>query len=166
MAKQPTITTDLFLNFKAITCLTDAADSATLAEAKINTGLSIRGMIIWLIHLLEVHMPLAGATCTVRAALSTRQGLTSMPSQIDDGLICRWEQKQDIAAAGALVVVYPHAAHYLPPIPIATPEISLYVDASPDIAGMRAKPVDVRLGMTTSPLDAAAYTEIAETWGW
>jgi len=55
---------------------------------------------------------------------------------------------------------------YLPPIPLATPILSVYAASDVDIASLREALIPMRLGFTTAPLDAAAYTEIAEAWGW
>lgn len=157
---------DAFMNFAVLHADTDASASDTLVEAVLNTGLSIRGMLIWLIHLVEVHVPMAEIDMEFQYCLSTRQGLASMPDLIDDGVISRGGLQTKLTTSGLAILEKPHAMHYLPPIPIATPQVSLYVRAAPDDASARNKPCDMRIGFTTAPLDAAAYTEIAETWGW
>jgi hypothetical protein len=44
--------------------------------------------------------------------------------------------------------------------------MSVYVQSATAHSDGNGKPVNLRMGFTTAPLDAAAYTEIAETWGW
>lgn len=161
---------DLFMNFADVSAMTDAANSGSLVEAAVNTGLSIRGQLIWLIHLIEVTFPIldlhGGTNHQFGMALSTRAGLATMPNIGEGGLIARMTAAMKFTTSGAQMSFTPLVLHYLPPIPLASPQISIYVNTNVDLAGYRAKTIHARLGFTTAPLDAAAYTEIAEVWGW
>lgn len=158
---------DAFLNFATFSGTFDAADSSVLVEIPVNTGLSIRGALIWLMHLVEAHFEFVPAAVTARAALSTRQGLVAMPVLGDDGLVALFELTVLFAgAAYAAPIIQPLVQHFLPPIPLATPQLSLYTATGADVAGMRGDKVDLRIGFTTAPLDGAAYVEVAEAWGW
>lgn len=162
---------DMFMNWADVSFVLDNADTSTLIEKEIKTGLSIRGQLIWLIHIIEMYWPLgpamgAGPGAVLMAALSTRTGLGSFPLAGDDGVITKMEWGWKVATTGAGMALIPQVAHYLPPVPIAAPTISIYGKTNADSSPIRNKTIEARIGFTTAPLDAAAYTEIAEAWGW
>jgi len=158
---------DLYMNFVALEGAIDETDATELMEAVINTGLTIRGALIWLIHLVELYIPMPRVTTArITVALSTRQGLAAMPAIGDDGVIVRASHDFHITTSGMQRFLMPLALHYLPPIPIATPQLSLYIQEDTADADLLGAAVAGRLGFTTTALDAAVYTEIAEAWGW
>lgn len=157
--------TDAFMNFKDVTVDLDAADSSALVSNDENTGLSVRGALIWILHLVQVWLPYkqSAVSSELTYALSTVSGLTSMPSLGDRGLIT----KMHIAFFGAgTLMISPQVQHYLPPIPLAAPQITAYAQTDVNDVPYRGLEIEARLGFTTAPLDAASYTELAEVWGW
>lgn len=166
MGKVQVAPKDAFMNFKGVKVSLDAADSSALVEARLETGLSIRGGLAWLIHKIEVYMKAADADYTLRVALSTRQGLTGIPLLNDDGTVCYFEERGMLVTEGFPIIQRPLQAGYLPPVPLASAMLSLYAKTAADVATLRAKEIELRIGYTTTPLDAALYTELHETWGW
>jgi hypothetical protein len=167
MARKPQAS-DLYMNFATLQGAY-ASTATNLVEVQVNTGLSIRGALIWLIHQVEFeHEAVAQAAVDIepRYALSTRQGLSVMPGLGDDGVISAGRQLLVIVTSGAMSVQQPQVAQYLPPVPIATPQLSLYLIARVANAAVNSKAAKLRIGFTTAPLDSAVYTEIAEAWGW
>lgn len=159
---------DLFLNFAGVASRSHPSAGDSLQETVFNTGLSIRGALIWLIHLVEFnHMDLTANNHGTQMALSTRQGLTVMPELNDDGVIALSEDRLiGTFAAGASRFESPSVQKFLPPIPIAAPALSVYVIARSNHADSIDELCPLRLGFTTAPLDSKTYMEIAEAWGW
>lgn len=158
---------DLYMNFSSFKGALDGTDSTTLVEVIVNTGLHVRASLIWLIHLVEAHVVYPTAAVEIQVAFSTRQKLASIPELGDNGLIALFGQKTVTSAGGFhSLQEAPQRQAFLPPVPLATPAISMYLATVTDVAGVRGQPVAARLGFTTAPLDAQAYTEIVETWGW
>jgi len=54
---------------------------------------------------------------------------------------------------------------FFPPIPLAAPNLTFYAVMDDD-AAHRSLDAHCRIGYTFAQLDAAAYTEIAEAWGY
>ncbi len=158
---------DLYMNFKEITVVTDAANSVTLVEASVDTGLSIRGGFMWLIHLVEMEfdMPFIGTTHSLYAALSVLKGRAVLPTYGQNGLITRYVRTFEALTSGFTNVQEPNRFSFLPPIPVAAPNLSLYAKSSLDHATLRGKDIHCRIGYTTTKLDSAAFLEIAEAWG-
>jgi hypothetical protein len=157
---------DLYMQFFDMAVRMDPTDSTDLTEAVKPTGISIRGKLAFLVHLIEWSHWFDGATNVIHMALSTRQGLTVMPSNTDDGVLGRCDRQVTVTTTGGHSEINPVQMHYLPPIPFAAPQLSLYTETLTDVANLRGDFNRVRLGFTTTPLTAAMYTEIAETWGW
>ena len=167
MAKESS--TDAFLNFKSWISATNATNAETLVEKKLNTGLSIRGKLVWLVHLIEIFIDAraeSGVEARYQWALCTVAGLGALPRLTDKGVIAAGEQLFLFQTNGAESYKTPQQLTYLPPIPLAAPALSLYCRADLDNATFRALDVSVRVGFTTAPLDLGMYTEIAETWGY
>lgn len=162
MAKKPT---DIFLQFAAWT-LTWPAVSTTLVEEPKNTGLSVRGGLMWLVHLVELLGAFSsGATnVTIRAALSIIKGATIMPRPADKGYVAGFSSLSRFTTSGMYEQPLPAVLSYLPPVPIAAPNLSGYIVSDTDVPGLDAKELFMRIGYTTEPLDAKGYAEIAETW--
>lgn len=177
MAKKAT-STDMFLQFAPFAGELGSPTTA-LQELQVGTGLSIRGQLIWLIHWVEFWLDLSAImseTTFVDAefwqVISTRKGLSVIPTLDDDGVVAVCMHQVNVkAAAGtaenvANVNVQPIRQQFLPPVPLAAPNLSLYSVCADSVPVSVAAPSVARIGFTTAPLDAAAYTEIAETWGW
>jgi hypothetical protein len=167
MGKTNVTPKDLFIQYKDISVLTDGADSTTLVSADFDTGLSLRGGIAWLIHMIACQAEVLNVTAEgVRIALSTLKGKTAMPRLHDKGCIDVFSWVAEFLTSGmfALDAVSRHSM--MPPLPLAAPNISLYVQTPTDVAAARGTFVDIRIGYTTMPLDAPIFQEIAEVWGW
>lgn len=170
MAKFAT-TKDLYMNFKDVEVDLDSTTStATLVEAETDTGLTIRGGLVWLLHLIEWYFSddAAAASVTQIACLSTVAGQATMPELTDKGTIAKAQSAFQFATGVGFQfgLMQPFAQHYLPPIPIASPQICLYAKTNVDNSNLDGDTIRARIGFTTAPLDNAMYTEIAETWGW
>lgn len=162
----PSTPTDLYMQFFDMRVRMDASDSTVLAEASKPTGISIRGKLAFLVHLIEWSHWFDGATNVIRMALSTRAGLTVLPNNTDDGVLGRCDRQITVTTTGGHTEINPIQMNYLPPIPFAAPQLSLYTSTLTDVAQLRGDFNYMRFGFTTTPLTAAMYTEIAETWGW
>lgn len=158
---------DVFMQFADIEGSTGAV-SNVLGEFVINTGLSVRGALIWIIHMIEIGFAgsLSGSFKGVEYAISSRGSLATMPELGDHGVLVRGKRLLSFLTSGAALAVEPHRLPFSPPVPIAAPALHLYVQGAADHADGRNKRVDARVGFTTVPLDSALYTEIAEVWGW
>jgi len=162
---------DLYVNFAVAKSAYDAANTTTLMHATIETGLSIRGGLAWLIHFIDFWFaPNNGANAhTQSLALSTRRDLAAMPGLGDQGLIDRCDTYFLYSTAigqGWYPDLRPVRRPFLPPIPIASPAITLYNVVSINEGSLQGKEVIARIGFTTVPMSNALYTEIAEVWGW
>jgi len=159
---------DQFMNFAGVESRTDAVDSTVAEETELRTGLSVRGKLIWLIHQVEWWPTvLTGNIDNIRMAISTRKGLGIVPALTDDGTVCIMENRMvGAAAAGLAEDDSPKKLTFLPPVPIASPTLSVYIASTQNHADAVDKLCAMRIGFTTSELDSAAYTEIVETWGW
>lgn len=165
MAKAPT-PTDVFMQFAAWSLVWPGV-TTVLTEAAIKTGLSIRGGIMWLIHMVElINVNPSVDANAVDVSLSVRDGLNVLPQLDDPGCLAQMRQVATLSTNGRSLSLLPHTAHFLPPIPLAAPNLSLYAVSSIDDAALDGDEVVVRVGYTTSPLDARSYAEIAETWAY
>lgn len=169
MAKAEVMThKDVFMQFKDFRINLDAADSSALVEVTVDTGLSVRGQLMWLCHLIEAWNPIRAFANPVicEMALSTRVGLAVFPEIGDAGLVFKASHAGHVITTGGQTTRDPHQLQYLPPIPLAAPRLSIYAQMDADEAAYRGVLLAARMGYTTTPLDAGAYVEIAETWGW
>lgn len=163
---QNTTPSDLYMNFLDAS-VTLGADSSVLAQSEVSTGLSIRGQLAFLIHLVQFQ-PVAigqGVTADLACCVSTRADLTTMPDLGANGTIDKWFMDLDHAALGTDRMIGPWNHNFLPPIPVAAPKIVTYAKASVNNAVFQNKKINVRIGYTTVKIDSKLYTELAETWG-
>lgn len=151
--------TDLYMQW----CALEVANSViTVQEAYFNTGLSIRGGLMWLIHLVEFyHHGLMGAAQEgEEMGVSALRGLGQViPKPVDKGCIA-YSHLEACLAGG--IFKAPDVHHYLPPLPFAAPNVSLYAQHD---SGAEHR-MFVRIGFTTTPLGAKEYAELAETWAY
>ena len=172
MAKAKETPADLFMQFKTLDGQTDATNGELLEERSYPTGLSIRAPLLWLIHKVSFYFDIPTMMVVpdehlVQIALSTIPGLTVFPLPGDNGLI---ELAEFVIGHGAVgneggfTMQMPMEYNFLPPVPIAAPNLSVYCRQAPDTATLRANKQQVRIGFTTSPIDTEAYAEIAEVW--
>lgn len=159
---------DQFLNFLDLTSKFNAADSSNIEETTWNTGLSIRAGLAFLIHQLEVIFQPFDASNEQILMLATETGKTSLglTHYGDRGVMCMARSRWRVYTQGGGALNQPHVLRWLPPFPIAAPQIVTYLQTSLDEAGLRGQPVGIRLGYTTTEVDGAMYAEIAETWGY
>lgn len=165
-------TTDLYMQFKDVSVALDAANPNDIVEGEVKTGMSIRGGLVWLIHGIEFFFPqeqnaLAAHSILVMA-LSTAKGKAVMPTLAEHGTIAKARRSYAIATTGIGITHAPFTMNFLPPIPLASPSIFVYAKeaSGTNHAELRGEVVEARLLFTTVPMEAALYTEIAETWGY
>lgn len=157
--------TDVFMQF-ASWSLTWAPVTTTVVEEPKNTGLSVRGGLMWIIHMIDitgVFVPIVHGN-TIFACLSTVSGATVQPTAGDKGYLGGFSHTLSAPAAGATNSSLPESIHYLPPVPVASPNISGYISGEFDDTSLDGRTMHIRVGYTTTPLDAKSYAEIAETW--
>lgn len=172
MAKKDDTADDLFMQFKPLPGISNATDSETVSERSYTTGLSVRAPLLWLIHKVEIDFDLATMMVVpdehvTQVALSTISGLTVFPRIGDHGVIAIVDVVVGHGAAGnegGFVLKSPEVEDFLPPIPLASPNLSVYCRSAPDISTLRGIRHDVRIGFTTAPIEKDAYAEIAEVW--
>jgi len=163
---------DIFMQFAALRVALDGVATQTLKEAKLNTGLSIRGGLIWLIHRIEFIadgiLTAAGVSGRLWEALSTLPNQALLPELDDKGCLAQMVRIAEAAAAsdGIGSSIMPKVFHFLPPIPLAAPSLSFYAKTGLHIASMVDEVQTCRIGFTTAPLDQGLYAEIAEVWGY
>ncbi len=156
---------DLFMQFKYID-VTTGADASAIVEGEASTGLSIRGAYGWLIHELQLDVPKPpdGQDFYLNVVLSVVQGETDMPELDDKGVIEKFTSYGLFTTSGYQVKEWcPRKVVWQPPIIIASPHLSLYVQGTND-AAFNSKKFRARLGYTTHPLSSPEYLEVAETW--
>lgn len=156
------------MNFADLSVTLDAANSTTLVEGQFKTGLSVRGQQAWILHSAEVFFADTGAANNIQEiALCTVGELSTMPDLGDKGVILKMRERLLYAgAAFAQNMLRPMEKNFLPPVPIASPNLSIYAKTGTDEAVLRSEEIQVRLGFTTVPMDAKMVLEIAETWGY
>lgn len=159
---------DLFMQWYPIEVTLDAADTTTLTENQITTGLSIRGEYAWLIHRIEYYFDalyLGGAVDNrVDVAVSVAQGAAAMPAINDPGVIHKLSWAYAFGAAGVQFFDLPRVWSSMPPTIIAAPTLSVYANTVADFASYQGQSIQARLGYTTIPIDQKLYLEIAETF--
>jgi len=163
---------DLYVNFKDLSVTLDASDPNTLVSEDHATGLSIRGGLAYLIHKLEVFFPdeqgRLAAHSGLEVGLSTRKGLVALPALGDPGTIAKCQRYFSVATSGMAYDAQPKLVSYLPPIPFAFPNITLYAQelSGTNHASLRGTDVQVRMHFTTEKMSNALLQEISEVWGW
>lgn len=163
---------DSYMNFKAIDLT--MGGTGVLSETTWPTGLSIRGGLCMLIHLVEwsIGEPILVETdgrCLMDYAVSTRGGLATMPyigdSGYIDGGMMNYDAKITTTGYHGVLDLDGMIRHgFLPPIPLAAAQLSFYT--YPTLTTFSAPNISCRIGFTTVELDSRLYTEIAEVWGW
>lgn len=162
---------DTYMNFFTME-VTSNANATVLEVENYNTGAGVATLLAWRIHCIEWwsdHDWTAGANGTkYRLAVSTRKDLTAFPELIDKGTIAVYEDVFSMwgAGTGHLVARWPLKVDYLPPMLVASPNFSFYVQAETNPAGFNSQANYVRIGFTTEKLTESAYREIFETWNY
>ncbi len=168
---------DMFANFFPIEPSVYPVADSTLVSQNFDTGLSIRGGLVWLIHKIEWQIQwklaadaetIAGAYC--QCGISTKKGLTTQLFLADEGLLDLQElasMAQAVTAAGLQwqFIKDRDSEGFLPPIPLAAPNLTFYAMSS-DVSALLFTWASARILYTTMPVDEATYTEIAEVWQW
>jgi hypothetical protein len=159
---------DLYMQFKGHESAWDGSNTTTLVEKEMDTGLSIRGGLVWLIHMVEWFITATLSTDLThhRACLNSVAGQTSLPTLTAIGTLAYVDVIGKCVSSGGGFVSMPIAEKFLPPVPFAKPNLSLYCAMSGNIAAMQGEDVLARICFTTEELDQAMYQEIAEVWGW
>lgn len=173
-------TKDLYTQWVAIDGAFDSSSLSNMSETNMQTNLSVRGKLVWLIHALEFSFDFndgaifsgGGASCDV--ALCTRGGLATMPQHNDPGVIQKFNWGIMLLevgtpadqAVGLAEYLFPKKFTYMPPVPIAAGALSLYAQCRVTPAAFNDNLVNVRIAFTTEELDEKMYVEISEVWGW
>jgi hypothetical protein len=89
-----------------------------------------------------------------------------MPIAGDDGTIMYCERQTFLTTSGAMDTTWPKRYPFLPPVPIAAPELHLYAMVATNIAALYGDTVHGRFGFTTAPAEVGMALEIHEVWGW
>lgn len=155
---------DVFMQF-AVLQATWAAVSTTLVEGSLKTGLSIRGGLLWLIHMIQIyqkHCEITNAVCS--QVVSSIEGLSALPTPTDKGCLEAFSHCRHFTTNGGSVLKMPHEQKFLPPIPFAGPNLSLYLQSTVDAPLLDGTVCYARVGYTTAPIDKDAYAELAEVW--
>lgn len=155
---------DLFMNFATVEA-TWPAVTTVLTEQRHGTGLTIRGGDMWIIHMIEFHMVIPFVSASIaKLVLSTVKGAATIPNAGDKGFIAGASLEYFLNTNGGGILKQPDVQHLLPPMPLASPNVSLYIVSEADDAALDGQTVYARIGYTTVPMDPKAYLEIAETW--
>lgn len=156
---------DVFLNFFSLSVTAGGASNVLATQAH-TTAAGVATQVGWRIHTVE-WFPVRSMTASllVTLALSTRKGLAAMPALGDKGLVAKHETKFVLATSGAgFAPDGPAMQSFLPPIIIATPNLSLYCITDTDHAPQQSVVHRCRIGFTMVELDSAVYTELWQTW--
>lgn len=162
---------DQYMNFFNIESAS-AASSATLVADDNNTGSGMATNLAWRIHKIELttDMTWNGGADGNRLifAVSTRKAASAMPTLSDKGTIAVFQKTFNLFGAGTghTQATDPLVADYLPPLIIASPNLSLYFQSNANFAGAQAKTINCRIGFTTEKLSEGLYREVFETWNY
>lgn len=156
------------MQFKGLCVSLDASDTTTLVSADVDTGLSLRGGIAWLVHAIDVAwMDAVEAVAVVYSvALSTLKGQAVIPDLLAPGCVYRWNLQSTMLTSGRSDIHLQRREVFGPPVPLATPNLTIYASTQVDVAAARGDEIQIRIGYTTIPLEPAIFQEIAEVWGW
>jgi len=154
--------TDMFIQFASLQI--DLTGVLLLSILK-NTGLSVRGGLMWLIHWVELYQSGGcvglAAGGTEYLALSTLNGLPQIPNVGDKGLIAREDFFSTMVTTGASDAWARRRTPFFPPMPLAAPHLVFYARRN---VSTTTAPVYCRVGYTTTHLEAKEYAEVAEVW--
>lgn len=162
---------DQYMNFFTIE-VTSSSNSANIAEESVPTGSGMATNLAWRIHKVEVFSDntWTGYTSGSRQhwALSTRKGLSAIPGLDDKGTLCRFATTIQAfgTPANAYQFTQPLVQDFLPPMIIATPNLSFYFVTETNFAGAQNQVQKLRIGFTTEKLTESLYREVFETWNY
>lgn len=166
MAKRTTLTDDL-MQFASVEVLLDAVNVTTLVTSRLDTNMSVRGTMAWRLHRLDLRMPFSLASSHALAVgLSTRAGLTAVPTFTQRGCIQRWDAEWEAPAPGSIYTMFPVVDMFVPAVPLAAPAIHIYAATDVHLDELRGLKCAVRLGFTTEELDGDMRQELLDVWGW
>jgi len=171
--------TDIYMQFFNMPLDVTGSLYTTMFSAEYNTGLSIRGEYFWLIHKVEFFwlfkalLTAAAYQGVLKACVSTRSGLATMPEPEDAGVVSYSRWFLNFGTTGT----YDHKADpiterdfFSPPLPLAAPKLSVYLQgengSGSAFTWVAGRKLNVRLGITTAPLTSTMYDEIAEAWAY
>lgn len=152
---------DAYVNFKRL-AVTATNPITTIACQNHDTGLSSVAGFGWQIHGIQVYIPLIISAGTVlEIAISTRKDLTIMPKSGDGGCLAQFI----MASTGAQGTISPLQLNdeYLPPMLIASPNLSMYVKASV-ACSLSSTEIQARISYTTKAITDKMYIELIGTW--
>lgn len=156
---------DLYTQFFVVTNSTDASNSTTLTHTRQSTGLSIDGNRFWLIHAIDYDYTITHAASNrMRSSLAVTDTFTAFPEMDQPGVIDVNKFHATIVTQGISVDDWVRTANFLPPIPIANPNITLYNNTSVDNVAHRNVETHARIRYTTIPANQATILEVSQLW--
>lgn len=155
---------DIYLNWFGME-VTSAANSATLQETAMNSMGGIATRIAWRIHVIEMF-PVIGSTTNLglTLAVSTRKNLAEMPAINDKGLVCFHKTTLYVVTSGGGIIHQPAVYNYLPPMIVASPNLSFYCQTDINDSPQQSKVHSCRIGFTAVELTSDVYQELYGTW--
>lgn len=155
---------DIYMNWFGME-VTAAAASNTLSEASMNAMGGVATGKAWRIHEIE-WFPNTSATTSIvlDLAISTRKSLSAMPAINDKGLVAVYRLRTFYTANAMDSTEQPIVRGFLPPMIIASPNLSLYCQTNVDHAAQQSVAHRARIGFTVVELDSDAYRELYGTW--
>ena len=160
---------DIYGQFALVRAFVHGSDTTETVTGKLNTGLSIRHGIIWLIHMVEFftqELHQINADNDLSWVLSTVPEEPVIPELTDKGVIAKSQLEWTVLTSGGGAFELPAVRSFLPPIPIAAPSLNVYFKTADNSSPLYGALVEARIMYTTQEVDdPALYTEIAEVWG-
>ena len=161
---------DQYMNFFTVN-VQSAANSATLVVGNFNTGSGMATNLAWRIHKVELFTENtwdgAAGGAEMLWALSTRKAALALPGLTDKGTITAFRRNITVvSASGAFSSRAPQTADYLPPMIIASPNLSIYCQTVNNFNGGQNHNQEMRIGFTTEKLSEGLYREVFETWNY
>ncbi len=156
---------DVYVNFFPMQVLF-GANASVLVQNNHNAPMGMGLGFAWEIHSIDWYPPpfADGASAIATFAISTRRGLTTMPVLTDKGTLAVFKTSLLWQTSGASYQVLPERTSWLPPVVLASPNMSLYAQVSATHASFNSKLVEARINFTMVELDKALYEELFQTW--
>lgn len=159
---------DIFMNFLPIE-VTHAANATTLVETEVSTGMTPFSNRPWGMSIALVEfgrrLPASETADNMhRMILSTRQGLSSTPNFVDQGVIAESNLVTTLTTSGWTSFYNLDRQQFLPTVLVATPKLSLYASASADSAAYQSQKEMCRIGFLTVEMTQQLWNEVAQTW--
>lgn len=167
MAKKEATMSDLYMQFVSFEADLHSVSTDNMVQTEVQTGLSVRGNLVWLIHQIELYLGAEelAVPMTFQVALSTQPGIAGAIGGVlepnDTGVLVRW----NVGAGAGSWLICPIVYRTLPPIPFAAPKLYWQIATTTHEVALVNKSIQGRIAYTTTPMETALYTELLEVWG-